>query len=497
MTIAIASAGATAADPAATEPTIALPDLPVTWRSMWQDGHLGRFAILCLGVWLHATDCLLVATLIPSTVADIGGAQFINWTIALYQLASITAGAAAGLMVARIGYRPAMIGAALIYAVGCCLSAVAPNMLLMLIGRLLQGCGGGSLVALAFVAMEHLFPTRIAVRLLAIISTVWGVAAFTGPLIGGFFAALGEWRLGFWAFAAQAVLLAVIILVRQKHVAIALHHKPRMPVLRLVVFALAVLAIASAGIDVTWLRASLFCLTGAGLLAVFLWLDHRGLDRGGGNNRLFPRQVAMPRHPLGAGFAVIFVSATATIAFTVYSPVLLTSLAGANPLLCGYMIAIESISWTVATLIISSLHRVNQRWLIRCGSAGLTIAVAGLALTMPLQDGSWTSLALLLPFIILEGAGFGMCYPFIQRRIVAAADEPERGRASAGVPTVQMIGYAIGAAASGIIANAAGFAEGVSRDAALHVGFWVFAAFLPLCLIGNLCAWRLTRTDKA
>jgi MFS family permease len=482
----------TISEPTTVTPEVSGPETPVTWRGLAQDGHLGRFAILCLGVWLHATDCLLVATLIPKAVVDIGGAQFINWTIALYQLASITAGAAAALMVARIGYRPAMIGAALLYAFGCCLSAMAPNMPLMLVGRLLQGSGGGSLVALAFVAMEHLFPTRIAVRLLAVISTVWGVAAFTGPLIGGFFAALGVWRLGFWAFAGQAVLLAAIILLWQKRVTIAFDHKPRMPALRLGIFALAVLAIASAGIDVTWARAISLCLAGSLLFALFLWLDRRG-----SGNRLFPRQIAMPNHPVGAGFALIFVTATGTIAFTVYSPVLLTSLAGASPLVCGYMIAIESISWTVATLIISSFHRVNQRWLIRIGSAGLTIAVAGLALTMPLQDGSWSSLALLLPFIILEGAGFGLCYPFIQRRIVAAADEPERGRASAGVPTVQMIGYAIGAASSGIVANAAGFADGVSRAAALHVGFWVFAAFLPLCLIGNLCAWRLTRFDRA
>jgi hypothetical protein len=172
---------------------------------------------------------------------------------------------------------------------------------------------------------------------------------------------------------------------------------------------------------------------------------------------------------------------------------LLTSLAGASPLLCGYMIAIESISWTVATLIISSLKTVNQRWVIRSGSVVLTLAVAGLAVTMPLQTGSWATLALLLPFVILEGAGFGLAYPFIQRRIVAAADEAERGRASSGVPTTQMIGYAIGAAASGVIANAAGFGAGITRLAAVEVGFWVFAAFLPLCLIGNLLVWRLTR----
>jgi MFS family permease len=473
----------------ASEPTAPSSEAPVSWRSIYREGHLGRFAVLCLGVWLHAADCLLVATLIPSAVADIGGAAYINWSIALYQLASITAGAAGGLLAGRFGYRPAMTGAALFYAIGCVLSALAPNMAVMLLGRVLQGSGGGSLVALAFVAMEHLFPTRIAVRLIAVISTVWGVAAFTGPLIGGFFAALGQWRLGFWAFAAQALVLAVIIILRQKKIVFATGTTiPAVPFARLGLFSLAVLAVASAGIDVSLLRSGLLCLLGAGLLGLFLWLDHRAT-----HNRLFPRQIAMPGHPLGAGYAVIFATATGTIAFTVYSPVLLTALAGASPLLCGYMIAIESMSWTVATLIISSLKSINQRWVIRSGSLTLTLAVAGLAVTMPLQTGSWATLALLLPFVIMEGAGFGLAYPFIQRRIVAAADEAERGRASSGVPTTQMIGYAIGAAASGVVANAAGFAAGVTREAALQAGFWVFAAFLPLCLIGNLLVWRLTR----
>ena len=40
-------------------------------------------AVLCLGVWLHAADSLLAATLMPSAVGEIGGLAFIYWTVAL------------------------------------------------------------------------------------------------------------------------------------------------------------------------------------------------------------------------------------------------------------------------------------------------------------------------------------------------------------------------------------------------------------------------------
>ena len=59
------------------------------------------------------------------------------------------------------------------------------------------------------------------------------------------------------------------------------------------------------------------------------------------------------------------------------------------------------------------------------------------------------------------------------------------------MPTLQMIGYAVGAAASGIVANTLGLAEGVSHDVVRSVAFWVFAAFLPLALLGVFAAWRV------
>ena len=51
---------------------------------------------MCLGVWLHAADALVATTVMPSAIAEIGGLAYIYWTIALYELGSIIAGAVTG-----------------------------------------------------------------------------------------------------------------------------------------------------------------------------------------------------------------------------------------------------------------------------------------------------------------------------------------------------------------------------------------------------------------
>jgi MFS family permease len=461
-------------------------EIGVSWRELWTEGHLTRFSILCLGVWLHAADSLLVATLLPSAVEEIGGAPLINWTIALYQLGTIVAGAATGLFVARFGLRQAMAVAACVYAAGCAMSALTPSMEMMLFGRLLQGLGGGCLVALAYVAVSQLFPARLTPRLIAIVSAVWGSSAFFGPLIGGIFASLGLWRFGFWAFAAQAVLLAgAALLLIENRPESRTGPSPRVPWRRLAIFSAAVLAIATAGIEVSITTSP--WLGGLGLLLLWLFfrLDGRALD-----DPLFPRGSLDLSRPVGAGIVMVLATATATISFTVYGPILMKALYGAGPLTAGYMIAIESVSWSVAAIVFSGATAAAERRVIRAGSVMMTIAVAGLAIVFP--NGSLLSL---VPFLILSGAGFGMAFAFILRRVVTHARPEERERASTSIPTIHWMGYAIGAAASGIVANLAGFAEGITPSGAQTVGFWIFAAFVPLALFGNFAAWRLTKVS--
>ena len=44
-----------------------------------------------------------------------------------------------------------------------------------------------------------------------------------------------------------------------------------------------------------------------------------------------------------------------------------------------------------------------------------------------------------------------------------------------------------------MVANIVGFSGGMDDSVARDVGFWIFAAFLPLALIANYLAWKLTK----
>ena len=84
------------------------------WKDLLAGGHLPRFLILCFGVWLHAADSTLVATVLPSAVDDIGGVAYVSWAISLYMLGSILASAASALLAVTVGLRVAMAAAAVL-----------------------------------------------------------------------------------------------------------------------------------------------------------------------------------------------------------------------------------------------------------------------------------------------------------------------------------------------------------------------------------------------
>ena len=124
-------------------------------------GMMGRFLLVGIGVWLHAADSLVTATIAPAIALDLGGIAYINWTIALYQVGAIVAGAAAAAMCARWGIKRVFMGATLIYAGGCVMGAAAPTMAILVLGRLIQGMGGGMLLSLSYVAIEAWFAPEI------------------------------------------------------------------------------------------------------------------------------------------------------------------------------------------------------------------------------------------------------------------------------------------------------------------------------------------------
>jgi MFS family permease len=395
--------------------------------------------------------------------------------VSIYEIGSIIAGAATALLTMRYGLRGPMSAAALLFGLGCALSALAPSMGLLLVGRALQGLGGGGLVAMCFVAVGVLFPRRYAARALAAVSTFWGISAFFGPLIGGFFVEVATWRWGFLFFAAQALALALwIALRRQTDTEPPAQEAARFPLARLALLSLAVVLISAAGVRVEPLRSTLLIFAGVVSLGWFFWRDG-----GATADRLLPRRPLDPRHATGATMVMLLMLPMATVAITAYGPLLLTAIHDSSALVAGYVVACSSIGWTIAAVLVSGAPERHDRAWIGAGMALTTVSILGFAIVVP--TGPIWLIALCATF---EGAGFGLAWTFILRRITALVPEKEVQRVSAAIPTIQRIGYALGAAYVAIIANATGFLTMETPSEAASVARLLFLSCLPVAAIG-------------
>lgn len=464
----------------------------VDWRALWASGDLFRFCFVSCGILLHATNETMIATIMPSMVGDISGVELVGWSLALYELGAISAGAATGRLVSYVPLRTNMVVAALLYAAGALTCAASPSMPVFLLGRVIEGLGGGALVSLAFVSVERLFERRIWPQLFAIVSGIWGIAAFSGPMLGALAAQYLSWRWAFGLFSVGGFAMAIASLIVLAGTAAKAERgtgapSSRFPLLRLACLAVAVMLIAGAGVSIEAVRSSALLLLGLLGLVLFFTLDARSPKA-----RLFPSRLFDWRAEVGSGMTVIAAFSIATCCFAIYGPLILTTLHGISVLTTGYIIAAESISWSVLSILVANAPPHRERAIIITGAFMVTAGIAGFAYAVPAG-----SIPLILACAMLQGGGFGIAYPFVTRIIVANAPEGERTIASSAVPTMQRIGYAVGAALSGIIANASGFSEGLSGETAAGVARWLFLAFVPLGVLGCLAAIRNSTETSA
>jgi len=125
--------------------------------SSWTEilrGRLGVYTLMLnIGILFFAVDNFLVNTLMPSIVADIGGVAFYAWAMMLYLVGSITGSASYGPMRARIGGRRTFAVGGAVFSLGALGCSIAPSMGALLVARLVQGVGGGLILATSMAFM--------------------------------------------------------------------------------------------------------------------------------------------------------------------------------------------------------------------------------------------------------------------------------------------------------------------------------------------------------
>lgn len=457
-------------------------DMSTAWSAVLTRANATALGITCLAVFLHAADGLLVATMLPAIVAEIGGITQIAWAVMLYEVGSIVAGAAGGLLIARRGLRLPMAAAALLFSVGCLVSALADTMSFFLWGRLLQGLGGGGLMAMSFVAVTMLFAAHLRARVIGLISTVWATSAFVGPLIGGLFVDLLSWQAAFRSFAVVATALALWLWRSCPATPPRTGETAAFPLYRLALLSCAIILIAYGGEHISTLTTPLFMALGLALFAGFLWRDAHS-----SNNRLLPPFDPLLRDGVSAILAMIFCFAAASVAIGAFIPYFLTTLYGYSPIKAGYIIAWEAVFWAISSALVSGQPERRDTPLIALGLTLVMLSTVGFVFAVP-GGHVW----LIVGCAAAQGTGFGVAFTFMPRLATRLCAPRDQGIVAGAVPTVQRTGYAVGAAYLGIVANMSGIAE----PEPLHAARMVFLAGVPMAALGMLAVLRLIRLDR-
>ena len=215
------------------------------WGGLLQGRNALRSLALAGGVALHAVNVYVTITILPSVVADIGGLDYYAWNTSLFILASIMGSALSPRVLASLGPRGGYRFATVVFAAGAVVCAIAPSMPVLLIGRTVQGFGGGVLFALSYAMIRVVFAEPLWPRAMALISSMWGAATLLGPALGGIFAEFDIWRGAFWALPVLAVpyvLLTNFALPRKEERESSA--SGALPLRQLVLLAAAVLAIS-------------------------------------------------------------------------------------------------------------------------------------------------------------------------------------------------------------------------------------------------------------
>jgi MFS family permease len=462
------------------------PGTRVGWSEVLSPAFLARALLVLLGVWLNAADTLVTATLMPSVARDLGAFSGFGLAVAGYLTGAIVAGASSGRLSERLGLKPAMVLAGVTYAAGCLMSVAAGGLDLFVAGRIVQGIGAGWIVGFCYVAIGEVFPQRLWPRMFGLMSGVWGVASLLGPLVGGLFAALGVWRGAFWMFLVQGLIFsgAAVALVPAR-IARETPSSPT-PWKTLVVLTLSVGAIAAAGVLAQARAAALAAVAGLGLLIVAARVNAAP------GERLLPAEATRIGTDAGAGYASTFSLSAAGAVLTVYGAAMLQAFYGLSPLTAGYVIAAEAMGWTIAAVLVSGASPLRYRPLIRTGASLVVVGVALIALCL-----GRAPLFITVGAVLVQGVGYGLCWSLITARILRSLPEADLAIGSSAVPTSQIIGGAVGAAAAGALANFLGLARGLEPSAARAGEPWLFGAFIVPAILGLAAAARLTRRQES
>ncbi|MDZ7918325.1 MAG: MFS transporter [Rhodococcus sp. (in: high G+C Gram-positive bacteria)] len=447
-----------------------------TWRQLLSTRYFGTATVLAGGVALYATNVYLTTSLLPTAIDEIGGQRYYAWTATVFLIASVISSMLVSNVLAARGPRGAYSIGLTLFALGTVVCALSPTMELLLVGRTIQGSGGGLLAGLGYAVINAALPQHLWTRGAALVSAMWGVGTFAGPAIGGIFAQFGAWRMAFGVLVVAALAVAALVPKALPARTSDTTEASPVPTLSLTLLTTAALLVSTAGVMPNRAATAAMVLAGVLLLVAFVAADRRA-----------PHGVLPPSTFSGSSLKWVYLTIVVlAVASTVetFIPLFGQRLAGLAPLAAGFLGAALALGWTLGE--IPSASATAPHIVRRIVIGGPILVAAGLCTMAALltdRAGSG-AIAVWVLGLIVAGVGIGIAWPHLAVGAMTSVAEPGEGaRAAAAINTVQLIANAFGAALAGVLVN-------LGEPSTLRSARLLLFTFAAVALIGVVAAVR-------
>lgn len=399
-----------------------------------------------LAMFVGAVEATIVTTAMPSIVSDLGGFARYSWVFSAYLLMSTVTVLIYGKLADLFGRKPILFIGLSIFIVGSILCGMAETMEQLILFRFLQGLGAGAVMPIATTIVGDIYTTEERAKVQGYLSSVWGISAVTGPVIGGLIVQYLDWKYVFWVNVPLGLLAMLGI-------ALFLHEPVRSQQVSIDYKGAALLTL-SLSLLLFWLVESgntfqrlswtSVILVGLGIL-LFVWFIQ--VEKYA-SDPMMP--FAIWKNPII--FYANIVSLTTgviLIGISSYLPTYVTGVMEQPAIIAGFTLTAVSIGWPLASSVAGHL-------LIRYGpfpvsfAGGISLVVGALLFVLmnPASGPLWAALS-----SFFTGIGMGLTSTSFIVTIQSAVPREMRGVATAANMFMRNFGNTIGAALFGAILN--------------------------------------------
>jgi MFS family permease len=139
-----------------------------------------------MAIFMAAVEVTIVATAMPTIVADLGGARFFSWVFATYLLTQAVTTPIYGRLADIYGRKKVFVAGSSLFLLGSAACGFTWSMMSLVVFRTAQGLGAGCIQSVATTIVGDLYPGSDRARVQGWLSGVWAIAAIIGPILGAF-----------------------------------------------------------------------------------------------------------------------------------------------------------------------------------------------------------------------------------------------------------------------------------------------------------------------